>query len=92
MSKLREFLTEIDPDILMVDGHDEAFLGVAQTKDGVIAIYSMDAVIINLMNDDMMSFEDATEFAEFNIFTAYHGPRTPIFVDIIPKDSYEDTV
>lgn len=86
MSKLKKFLAEIDPEIVMCDGHDEAFLGVADTPSGPIAVYSMDAVIINLMNQDCMDYETASEYAEFNIFSSNVGPRTPIFVDIVPDE------
>lgn len=89
-TRLRKFLNELDPDILMADGQDAAFLGVAQTPNGIIAVYSMDAVIVNLMNEDCMDYETAFEYASHNIFCAYVGERTPIFVDIIPEELLDE--
>jgi hypothetical protein len=90
-SKLREYLAEIDEGIVLADGHDSAFVGIASTPNGVVAVYSCDAIISNLMNQDMMDEETAIEYAEFNIFNCHVGDRTPIFLETVPWDEEDDS-
>ncbi len=89
-NKLREYLAEIDEGIILADGHDSAFVGIASTPKGVVAVYSCDAIISNLMNQDMMDEDTAIEYAEYNIFNAYVGDRTPIFLETVPWDEDEE--
>lgn len=62
-------------DIIILDGLDDAFVGV---KIGKLpkAIYSKDKIIEILMND--MNYTDAIEYFDFNIGCAYFGKQTPI--------------
>ena len=89
-NKLKEYLASIDEEIILADGHDSAFVGIASTPNGVVAVYSCDAIISNLMNQDMMDEETAVEYAEYNIFNSYVGKRTPIFLETIPWDEDEE--
>lgn len=73
----------------MADGHDSAFIGIASTPNGSVAVYSCDAIISNLMNQDMMDVDTAIEYAEYNIFNAYVGERTPIFLETIPDEFWK---
>ena len=83
--KLKEFLTLFDEDILVVDGQEDAFMGVANMpKVGYVAVYSSTAIIENLMKNDLMDFATAEEFFHYNIMNNYVGAKTPIFLDIVP--------
>lgn len=77
----REELAEEHPDLLFVDGHDNALLGVAY-RFGMepVALYDRSRIIENLMADGM-AHEEAEEFFDFNIIGAWVGERTPIFAD-----------
>ena len=66
---------------LLMDGLDEACIGFAQRcGDELVAVYSHDKIIEILMSRDGMDYEDAAEYASFNILGAWVGDQTPIIV------------
>jgi hypothetical protein len=77
----REALAEIDEEILMADGFDEAPIGYAQRcGQPALAVYDRNKCIDVLVNRDGMSYEEAEEFFEFNAVGAWVGERTPLFL------------
>lgn len=88
--KLKAFLKEFDENILVIDGHENAFMGLVNTpKEGYIAVYSTALIIDNLMVQDLMDYETAEEFVRFNIEGSYAGIKTPLLIDIIPKSFWK---
>lgn len=83
--KKADILKEFYPDeeLLIADGFDDAILGVTYNKkDSVyIVVYSRQLCIEILMNRDKMTYEEATEYFDFNVEGAYVGEKTPIYVD-----------
>lgn len=75
----REQLSEEHEGLLFADGFDEAIIGVAERigMEPVVA-YSVGAILQILARD--MSEDEAFEYFEFNILSAYVGERTPVFV------------
>jgi len=67
-------------EILIMNGFEEAFLGVAVQFDKHIPIFCKNKCISILMDQDM-SYEDAVEFFDFNVQNAWHGENTPAFLD-----------
>jgi hypothetical protein len=65
--------------ILFADGLDEAIIGFDPNSWQVV--YSRTKVIKILQERDEMSEEEAIEFAEYNIFGAYVGDRTPVWAE-----------
>ena len=86
---IREKIAEqYGPEVLLVDGHDNAIIGVAPgEEDGYVAVYDREAIIENLCEGGML-LEDAQEFYEFNILGSNFGPHTPIYIDTIEGDEY----
>jgi hypothetical protein len=85
MTTTREQLTEqfkeIDEEILLMDGFDEACIGYSQRiNEPVLAVYSYDKMVEVLMTRDGMDDEEAMEFIEFNCVGAWIGERTPTIV------------
>ena len=72
----------VDGDILLADGFDDCFLGVAQRFgfEGEVAAYDLDMVLDKLVKRDGMTEVEAYEFYEFNFVGAWVGPQTPIFI------------
>ena len=66
------------------DGFDEAILGPASIwrSNSMVSVLVYDAEVMRsiLMNRDGMSMDDAREFIEFNIESAYIGEDTPVLV------------
>jgi len=85
MNKLKkhidEWVAERHPeqDILLADGFEEAFIGVAYQFDKPMAVFDREKCINILARD--MSHEEAEEYFQFNVEGAYVGESTPAFLD-----------
>lgn len=75
-------MMELDSDVQQLAGHEGALLGVAFNKrEGVTqACYSADLLIMDLVERDHMSVEDAIEYIEVNYEGAYSGPGGPLII------------
>lgn len=80
--KINNFIEEqaMDDEVLLADGLDEAFIGVAQREGSPVAVYNRDKIIETLMARDGMDYVSAVEFYSFNIEGAYVGEHTPIYI------------
>jgi len=83
ISKIREYLAEIDEDFLLIDDRDSAIIGIGK-RCGMpdVVVYDQDKLIKSFMKDGM-TFEEAIEWIDYNIIGAYVGERTPIVVEKI---------
>ena len=78
---VREKLSEIDPELLCMDGFDDCVIGVCNRYgDEQIVAYDVDKVVDKLHRNTGMSVDEAQEYFEFNQLGAYMGDRTPCFV------------
>ncbi len=78
-AEIRERLSEENPEAILLDGYDEALLGLGQRGPGqVLAVYSVKRIKEALCRD--MDEEEADEFFSFNIAGAYCGEHTPILL------------
>ena len=69
------------PDLLTLDGFDEAIIGVVE-RIGLLAVcYDKHKILKILMRD--MNYEEAVEYYEFNILGAYMGEHTPVYLDVM---------
>lgn len=77
----RELIAEINPETyLLPEEYDDALLGyVDHWNAPITAVYSAEKVVENLQTDGL-SHEDAWEYFEFNIAGAYVGQNTPLFL------------
>jgi hypothetical protein len=79
-------MDSVNEDALFAEGLEDAVIGYARTlstgKD--VVVYSAEKVIEVLMRDGM-SYEEAIEYADFNIFCAYMGEDTPLFMWEFPE-------
>ncbi len=66
-------------DVLFADGLDKAIIGFEPNLWKVV--YSRNRVIDILYKRDKMGLEEAFEFAEYNIFDATVGEKTPLWVE-----------
>ena len=69
-----------EEDLLFLDGHDDAIIGVAE-RDGIFLVaYDQARILRKLRRRDGMDRVGAEEFFEFNIAGAFIGERTPVFL------------
>ena len=74
---LRQFDVEGIETVFLIDGHDDAFIGL-DASHPPRAIYSVEKIIKRLRKE--MSEEEAWEYFGFNIEGAHLGEQTPILV------------
>ena len=63
-------------ELIKADGFDDAVVGIEVNTFRLV--YSIDKMIAILTKD--MSYEDAIEYLDFNVFSAYFGEKTPIYI------------
>ena len=67
-------------DVMFAEGLDDAIIGFEPNLWRVV--YSRNKVIdITLKNIESEDEDEAIEFAEYNIFGAYVGEKTPLFIE-----------
>lgn len=77
----REGLCGENPDALLADGFEGAFIGYgAQYGSPPLAIYDTERCVDILMRRDEMTYEEAMEYLSFNTLCAWMGEGTPIFM------------
>lgn len=82
MTSPREVMSEHNPQALLADGFDDAFVGPARRcGQPTLAAYSTKKALAVLIERDGMTYEEAVEYFEFNVAEAWHGPNTPIWID-----------
>lgn len=76
-------LAEINPEAIILEGYDEAILGISYrfNMEPVLA-YDRAACINKLVLRDGMSAEEAEEYFVFNTEGGWFGEGTPIFIEM----------
>ena len=81
--ELRDELGELNPEALLADGFEDAFVGHGgQFTRPAVALYDWDRCVRILMDRDEMTEEEAVEFMGFNVTGAWVGEFTPMFVKL----------
>ncbi len=79
---IRETLATRDPELLLLDGFDEAIVGVvSRCAMEPVVVYSREKCIEILERD--MTNEEAEEYFDYNVSGGYVGERTPMFLELI---------
>ena len=74
-------LHEENPDALVADGFEDAFIGTAaQACHPPLAVYDYNKCLRILIDRDGMDGDEAIEYMEFNVVAAYVGVGTPLFL------------
>jgi hypothetical protein len=76
----RERIADANPEALLADGFEEAYIGLCMRFNTVLAAYDYDKCIAVLSQRDGMSYDEAVEFFEFNTLGAWVGEGTPVFI------------
>lgn len=80
LQRILSGLTE-EATVITADGYDDCVIGLSYNTIGSpIVIYDADAIIKCLVDRDGMTYDEASEYYEFNILGAYVGEQTPMFV------------
>ena len=77
-----EEMKEFAEGAIILDGLDEAIMGIAEEfGNGYRIVYSKSNIFSILMNRDGMTEEEAIEFYEYNILGLYASPQNAIFFE-----------
>jgi hypothetical protein len=71
-----------DESILLADGFDEAFIGIARQFGVPFAVYDR-SKCIEILTAQGISAEEADEYFQFNVEGAYVGQSTPAFLEVL---------
>lgn len=72
----REKVADMNPEAILWDGLDDAIIGISIDNR---AVYGLNKMIL-LFQQQGMSEEEAMEWMDFNIISAYVGEYTPIHI------------
>jgi len=73
-----EDLADLDAEIILADGFEDALVGVAERcASEPVAVYDLAKMIDVLVKRDGMTHEEADEYISFNVLGAYIGEQTP---------------
>lgn len=76
----REFLDTFAEGAIILEGFDEAIIGIVETMgSGPRILYSVEKILEVLMKDDMTE-EDAMEYYDFNILNLWVSEQNPVFL------------
>ena len=80
---IRDYIADINPDFLLMDGFDDCILGVVtHCGSEQFVIYDYDKVIAKNMSHGMTE-EEADEYLGFNTLGAYVGPNGPVYIKVL---------
>ena len=82
----KEHLMEVlaEEECLTADGFDAALVGCTYGAN-VVAVYDIQRMIDVLVNEGM-EHDDAVEFLEYNVVSAYLGEKTPLYVNFVTEE------
>ena len=82
----RAKIAEVNPEAILWDDLDAAIIGIDVDN---IAVYDIHKIELEIMRLHECTFEEAVDWVEYNILTAYVGEWTPKHIWIIPENETE---
>ena len=70
-----------EPEILFADGYDEAILGTTWDGERTRVVYKVEEILNILMERDEMTYDEASEYFDFNIAGSNMGVYTPLYLE-----------
>ena len=70
-----------EPEMLFADGYDEAIEGVTWDGERTRVVYSVEKILNILMEKDEMTYDEASEYFDFNIAGSNMGVYTPLYLE-----------
>ena len=90
--KIDEIAFELDITVLLADGFDDAIVGIgAKFTQTPSVVYDKSKCVEILMERDGMDYGEALDWMEFNVYGAWVGDNTPIFMDVLQIPQFNDS-
>ncbi len=86
MIDVKQYLKDNYPDevIITIDGFDEAFIGIGYSFNKPYACYDREKMI-QCLKADIMTYDEAEEYLDFNVLGAYIGENNPVIIDVVER-------
>ena len=69
-----------EPEMLFADGYDSAIEGVVWDGERTRVVYRMESILEILM-DQGMTYDEASEYFDFNVAGSHVGVYTPLYLE-----------
>ena len=76
-----DLYSDDEPDILFADGFDKAIVGVTWDGERTRVVYKTEGILKILMERDEMTYDEASEYFDFNVAGSYMGVYTPLYLE-----------
>ena len=78
---IEDLYSDDEPDILFADGFDKAIVGVTWDGERTRVVYKTEGILKILMERDEMTYDEASEYFDFNVAGSYMGVYTPLYLE-----------
>ena len=78
---IEDLYSDDEPKILFAAGYDKAIAGVVWDGERTRVVYKTEEILKILMDRDGMTYDEASEFFDFNVAGAYMGEYTPLYME-----------
>ena len=75
---IEDLYSDDEPEMLFADGYDEAIAGVVWDGERTRVVYTTEDILGILMERDKMSYDEASEYFDFNVAGSHVGVYTPL--------------
>ena len=79
--EIEDLYSDDEPDMLFTDGYDEAIAGTVWDGERTRVVYKVEEILNILMERDEMTYDEASEYFDFNIAGSNMGVYTPLYLE-----------
>jgi hypothetical protein len=76
-----DLYSDDEPDIMFADGYDGAIEGVVWDGERTRVVYATEKILKILMDRDKMTYDEASEYFDFNVAGSHVGVYTPLYLE-----------
>ena len=77
---IEDLYADDEPNMLFADGYDKAIAGVVWDGERTRVVYETEEILKILMEDGM-SYDEASEYFDFNVAGSHVGVYTPLYLE-----------
>ena len=77
---IEDLYSDDEPEMLFADGYDGAIEGVVWDGERTRVVYATEK-ILKIHMDQGMSYDEASEYFDFNVAGSYMGVYTPLYLE-----------
>ena len=77
---IKDLYGDDEPEMLFADGYDKAIAGGVWAGERPRVVYETEKILSILMEDGM-TYDEASEYFDFNVAGAHMGVYTPLYLE-----------